>query len=186
MPLDPKLLNQALRTPESQDVTETPIVRAVILPDPANAAHLVPVMTRPDTLESRNARRILCQYGPEAVPHLVAAAVATGNARVRVESLGVLWAMLTGEESWTRRERIADSAAGLSTMLRDKSPIPDELPDYIERDFRGRVCDLGYLVVQELLMEDTFDQSTFRTRDNDGRDQAITQLLSRGFSNPVA
>ena len=94
MAVDPQLLSQALRTPDSQDVTESPIVRAVILPDPANAADLVPPLARPDTLESRNARRVLSQFGPDAVPHLLTALVAIANARARTEGLEVLWTLL--------------------------------------------------------------------------------------------
>jgi hypothetical protein len=183
--VDPQLLSQALRTPESQDVTETPIVRAVILPNPANAADLVTALTRPDTLESRNARRVLCQFGPDATPHLLTALVSTPSTYARREGLEVLWALLAVEEVRVVREMLRSSAAELASMLRDVSPLPDDMPEYIERDFSGRVCDLAYIVARELLNNE-FDQSSFRALDNDGRDDAIEQLLSRGFGNPVA
>jgi hypothetical protein len=184
MALDPQLIAQALRTPESQDVTETPIVRAVILSDPGNAADLVPALARGDTPESRNARRVLCQFGPEAVPHLLDALAASAGARVRAEGIGVLWALLSVEDVRVVRTRLGDSWSEVGALLHDTSPLPDEMPDYIERDFTGRVCDLAYVVVQELV-DDGFDQSSFRALDDEGRNQAIRQLLSRGFGSPA-
>jgi hypothetical protein len=185
MAVDPQLLSQALRTPDSQDVTESPIVRAVILPDPANAADLVPPLARPDTLESRNARRVLSQFGPDAVPHLLTALVAIANARARTEGLEVLWTLLAMEDVRTVRDRLAGSEGELGVLFRDSSPLVADMPEYIERDFEGRVCDLAYIVVQEL-MDSDFDQSSFRSLDDDGRDRAIRQLLGRGFANSIA
>jgi hypothetical protein len=184
MAIDSQLLTQALRTPESQDVTETPIVRAVILTDPANAADLVPALARADTLESRNARRVLCQFGPDAVPHLLDALAATADARARAEGIGVLWALLSVEDLRVVRAQLGDSWSEVGVLLRDPSPVPDEMPAYIERDFTRRVCDLAYVVVEEL-NDDRFDQSSFRALDDDGRDQAIRELLSRGFGSPT-
>ena len=185
MAIDPQLLSQALRTPESQDVTETPIVRAVVLSDPANAAGLVPALGRPGTLESRNARRVLCQFGPDAVPHLLTALVGSPGARVRAEGLEVMWALLAVADDRAVRERLGGSAAELGVLMRDASPLPDEIPEHVERDFQGRVCDPAYVVVQELLNAE-FDQSAYRSLDDEGRDQAIRQLLSAGFGNGVA
>jgi hypothetical protein len=185
MAVDPELLSQALRTPETQDVTESPIVRAVILTDPANAADLVPPLTRSDTLESRNARRVLCQFTPEAVPHLLTALVGTANARARTEGLDVLWTLLAGEDDRAVRASLAGSEPELVALLRDDSPLVVEIPEYVERDFEGRVCDLAYIVVQEL-RDVEFDQSSFRALDDNGRDQAIRQLIARGFANLIA
>jgi hypothetical protein len=179
MPIDPDLLQQALRTPESQDVTETPIVRAVILTDPANAADLVPSLDRSDSLEARNARRILAQFEADAVPHLLTALAATPGARARKEGLETLWTLLSLEDARVVRQRLVDSSAELGTLLRDTAPLPDEMPGHIERDFTGRICDLAYVVVRELLDRE-FDQSTFRALDDNGRDQAIRQLRLGG------
>ena len=185
MAVDPQLLEQALRTPETGDVTDTPIVRAVILPDPVNAADVVPFLARPDSLESRNARRILCQFGPAAVPHLMTALAATPSARARAEGTGALWAILTTEHVGTVRESLVAATTQLRVLLEDASPLPEELPEYIERDFRGRVCDRVYVVVRELLNDD-FDQSPFRGLDDRGRDDEIRQWLSRGPGGAVA
>lgn len=166
-------------------MTDTPIVRAVILPDPANAEDLVPVLGRPDSLESRNARRVLCQFGPDAVPHLLTALAATASARARAEGTGALWALLATEATRTVRESLAAATPELRVLLGDTIPLPDEMPEYIERDFRGRVCDLVYVVVRELLDQD-FDQSPFRGLDDRGRDDEIRQWLSRGPGGAVA
>jgi hypothetical protein len=184
MPVDPRLLAQALRTPESQDVTQTPIVRAVILTDPGNAADLVPSLDRTDTLESRNARRVLCSFGPDAVASLVSALAADAGPRARREGIAVLWTLLTGEDSRTSRDALSGSEAELGVLMRDTRPLPDEMPPYIERDFTGRVCDLAYVVVRDLLDPD-FDQSSFRTEDDDGRDQAIRKWLSRSSGSTI-
>jgi hypothetical protein len=181
MALDPQLLAQALRTPESQDVTETPIVRAIVLQDPANAADLVPVLARADALEARNARRVLCAFAPDAAP-VVAQALATTatSPRARAEGLAVLWALLATEEPRVVQEQLAAAWDAVGVLLRDPAPVPDELPAHVERDFPDRrVCDVAYTVVEELRDTD-FDQSTFRALDADGRDRAIAQLLSRG------
>jgi hypothetical protein len=180
MALDPHLLAQALRTPESQDVTETPIVRAIVLQDPANAADLVPVLVRADALEARNARRVLCAFGPDAAP-VVAQALATTatSARARAEGIAVLWALLAAEEPHVVRARLAAAWDAITALLRDPAPVPDELPAHVERDFPDRrVCDVAYVVVEELRDAD-FDQSTFRALDADGRDQAIAELSGR-------
>lgn len=46
MAIDPRMLTQVLRTPRDEDVTASPIVRAVILGDPSNAADLVGALPR--------------------------------------------------------------------------------------------------------------------------------------------
>lgn len=184
MPVDPQLLRQALRTPEEADVTETPIARAVILTDPANAADLVP-MLGDDSLEARNARRVLCQFGPDAVAHLLTALAADMSARARSQGAGVLAAMLTSEEPYTVRRNLAEAQASVRTLLTDTRPLPDEMPAYIERDFTGRICDQLYVTIRELLDAD-FDQSDFRAFDDVERDAEIRQWLSRGLDNTVA
>ena len=52
MAIDLNLVVQVLRTPESRDVTESPIVRAVILSEAANAAALVSALERAQTREA--------------------------------------------------------------------------------------------------------------------------------------
>ncbi|HMJ37818.1 MAG TPA: hypothetical protein VK501_28175 [Baekduia sp.] len=183
MAVDPQLLAQALRTPESQDVTETPIARAVILTEPANVVDLVPALERGDTLESRNARRILCQFGPDAVPHLLGALAATASADARAEGVAVLWALLSVEEPHVVRAQLRDAWPAVGALLRDPSRLPDTVPEYVERDFTGRVCDLAYVVVEELL-DHRFDQTSFRVLDDGGRDRAIRELLSGGLGSP--
>ena len=78
----------------------------------------------------------------------------------------------------------ADSWSDVSVLLQDRSPVPDEVPEYIERDFTGHVRDFAYVVVEEL-RDDRFDQSAFRALGDEGRDQAIRELLSRGFGSPT-
>lgn len=166
-------------------MTATPIVRAVVLADPANVADLVPFLTRPDSLESRNARRVVCEFGPDAVTHLVTALTATVSARARKEGTSALWALLATEDARTVRESLTAVGAELRVLFADTSPLPDEMPEHIERDFRGRVCDLVYIVVRELLDQD-FDQSSFRGLDDPGRDEEIRQWLFRGPGGAVA
>jgi hypothetical protein len=185
MAVESHLLHQALRTPESQDVTETPIVRAIILADPANAADLVPALARPDTIESRNARRVLCQFGPDAAPHLLTALAGTENTWARTEGIEILWALLTDEDARTVRERVTASAAELSTLLSDVRPMAVDIPELVERDFEGRVCDLLYVVIQELF-DDDYDQSAFRNLDDEGRDAELRRWLSREVGGGIA
>src|SRR6266511_3791322 len=96
MPLDPRLLEQVLRLPESKDVRDSPIVTAVILQDPQNARDLVPYLNRIETLEAHNARRILCLFGAAAAPHVLDALQAVGT-EGRNEGVEVLAALLVTE-----------------------------------------------------------------------------------------
>jgi hypothetical protein len=174
MTLDPLLLDQVLRTPEGRDVTESPIVTAIILADPAHVAALVPALDRPDSLEGRNARRVLCLFGPEAAGPLVAALAGAGlNARRK--GLEVLWCLLAAEEPYTVLAALRQAGPGLDVLLDDRRPLPDDLPEYIERDFSGRVCDEAFLVARELL-DPEYDQSLFRSLDEEGRDREIARF----------
>jgi hypothetical protein len=184
MVIDPRMLEQALRTPETQDVTDTPIVRGIILADPANAADLVPYLARPDSLQGRNALRILCQFDSVAVPILLDAIAASASPIVRTTGLAAMWAMFVGESLAIVREHLAASAPSINLLLADRSPLPDEMPDHIERDFRGRVCDMTYVVVNEI-QNPEFDQSTFRGMNDQERDRAIRQLQARGFGGLI-
>jgi hypothetical protein len=175
MAVEPQLLTQALRTPDNQDVTATPIARAVILPDPENAAALVPSLARPGTLEGRNARKILCEFEPAAVPHLLQSLAAADDPQTREGGLEVFWALAAFADVRSRRELIDGSSADLAVLFRDTSPLPDTLPAYIERDFTGRICDLAYLVVRELL-DTEFNQASFRALSDEGRDQEIRRF----------
>jgi hypothetical protein len=179
MPVDPQLLSQALRTPESQEVAESPIVRAVVLADPSNVSDLVPLLARPDTLEGRNARRVVCHFQADAVPPLLAALASATSATARMQGVEMLWTLLAGEEPHVIRAALGESAGDLTALLQDTTPLPVEYPEYIEVDFTGRVCDLAYIVVRELLDRD-FDQSGFRALDDEGRDADIRRMVARG------
>jgi hypothetical protein len=179
MPLDPQLITQVLRTPKHQDVTQSPIVTAIILQDPANAADLVEALEIARTLEAYNARLILCEFGADAVPSLVARlAIAGPNARR--EGLDVMWAMLVTENPTRIRDTLRLVKDGLNVLLDDKTPLPDDIPAHIERDFRGRICDLAYIRIQ-LLLSSRFDQSLFRSMDENGRNEEIKRLKAMGI-----
>jgi hypothetical protein len=184
MALDPLVLAQALRTPPGQDVRNSPIVRAVILGDPANAAGLVPALEEPGTVQAINARRILCLFDAPAVPYLLAAQ-ATAGAHARQQSIEILWAMLTGENRWAMRETLETNKQPLFDLLDDRRALPDTTPEYVERDFNGRICDLAFVVLQRLIDPD-FDQSLFRASENQERDLQIQHLKSRGFGLRIA
>ena len=184
MPLDPQLLSQVLRTPRTQDVTRSPIVTAIILQDPANAADLVGALETAKTLEAYNARLILCEFGADAVPALVAR-LTTAGPNARREGLDVLWALLATESPTTIRDSLKGVKNDLNLLLGDATPLPADAPDHIERDFRGRLCDLAYIVIQELLAPH-FDQSAFRALDDQGRDREIDVLKRKDLSLTVA
>ncbi len=179
MTIDPQLLEQVLRTPKSQDVSESPIVRAVILADASNAADLIPALNNSGTVEAANARQILALFEPNTVPYLLAA-LHPAELNSRKEGLEILWALLVGEKQWTIRETLTVAKPNLDALLEDTRLLPDEMPEYVERDFRGRICDLAYIVVQHLL-DPEFDQSMFRALDDRGRDEAIKRLKGMGF-----
>lgn len=180
MPLDPQLLSQVLRTPKSKDVTESPIVNAIVLQDPSNSADLVDPLEEPDTLESYNARLILCQFEADAVPAF-ASRLAVAGPNARRQGLDILWALLTGEAPKAIRDSLTSVKPALDTLLDDKTPLPDEIPPHIEQDFQGRICDLAYVRIQ-LLLSPQFDQSLFRSLDDRGRDQQIEVLKRTNFS----
>jgi hypothetical protein len=184
MPLDPRLLAQVLRTPRTQDVTRSPIVTAIVLRDPANAADLVEALETARTLEAYNARLILCEFQADAVPSLVAR-LATAGPNARREGLDVMWAMLVTENRTRIRNTLQSVKDGLNLILDDKTPLPDDLPPHIERDFQGRICDLAYIRIQ-LLLSPRFDQSFFRGLDNAGRDREIAVLKRKDFSLTLA
>ena len=185
MPVDPGLLAQALRTPETADITATPIVRAVILTDPANAADLVPPLGYGDSLEARNARRVLCEFGADAAPHLMRALAASDAVRARAEGIEAFAAMLTMEDPRAVRSSLADCADGIRVLLGDRSPLPTDFPDYVEVDFTGRVCDLLYIALRELV-DEGYDQSSYRSLDHQGRDAEIDLWLSHGTGDTIA
>ncbi len=184
MPLDPQLISQVLRTPRNQDVTQSPIVTAIILQDSANASDLVEALETAKTLEAYNVRLILCEFGADAVPPLVAR-LATAGPNARREGLDVMWAMLVTENPTRIRDTLRRVKDGLNVLLDDKTPLPDDIPAHIERDFRGRICDLAYIRIQ-LLLSPRFDQSLFRSLDNEGRDREIDVLKRRDLSLTVA
>jgi hypothetical protein len=180
MALDPQLLNQALATPETAHVEDTPIVRVVILADPAHAAELAPWLEESGTRQSRNARRILCQFGATAVLPLLQVLAAGASAHARKEGIEIVWAMLAGEDERAIRKTLDAARETLLPLLEDRRPLPDDVPAYVERDFRGRVCDLCYLVVQSMLAP-KLQWSLFRSLDDEGRNREIERFKQRGF-----
>jgi hypothetical protein len=183
MPLDKQLLSQVLRTPKNREVTESPIVTAIILQDPANAADLVEALEEVGSLEAYNARKILCQFQPNAVPAL-AQRLTTAGRNARRQGLDVLWALLITESPTTVRNSLSGVKNALNQLLDDKTPLPDDVPENIERDFLGRICDLAYIWIR-LLLSPSFDQSLFRSLDDKGRDQEIDALKRSDFSMPL-
>ena len=87
-------------------------------------------------------------------------------------------------KSWTVRETLAAAKDNLDLLLDDARPLPDEMPDYIERDFRGRISDLAFIVIRQL-MEPGYDQSLFRSLDDKGRNEEIKRLKARGFGEAL-
>ena len=184
MAIKSQILAQVLRIPKSRDVTKSAIVRAVILREIANAADLVSSLERSDTIEAYNARRILCLFEADAVPYVLAE-LGTAGPNARKEGLEILWALLVSEEAWTVRESLAASKSDLHKLLEDTSPLPDEMPDHIERDFRGRICDLAFIVIQQLISPE-YDQSLFRSMDENSRNGEIKRLKTRGIVQNIA
>ncbi|SFH49986.1 hypothetical protein SAMN05216299_1179 [Nitrosospira sp. Nsp14] len=184
MAIPPQLLAQVLRTPKTQDVTESPIVRAIILSDPSNAAELVEPLEESQTLEAYNARRILCLFEQDAVPPLLGK-LGTAGLNARKEGLEVLWALLATEEARTVREVLSTVKPDLDKLLDDTRSLPDDMPEYIERDFRGRICDLAYIVISQLI-NPQFDQSLFRSLDDRGRNEEIRRFKARGIPLNIA
>lgn len=186
MPVDPQLLEQALSLPEDKDPEDSPIVTAVILGDPANAADLVPYLDRPGSLQALNARRILVEFDAPAAPAIVHALRSAGPA-ARMEGIEVVWSILLAEEPRERRDGLlALDTADLDELLNDKHLLPeDDLPDYIERDFTCRICDLA-LIMLESLHDPEYDPSHFRLLDDDEREAQINDFRRRRFSGYVA
>jgi hypothetical protein len=179
MAIQPFLLEQVLRAADEKDVRGSPIVTAIILQDPANAADLVPYLEETGSVASTNARRILCLFEASAVPHIVAA-LANREPAARMEGLEILWTLLASEPSHVVRDTLEQISNGLELFLGDKRPAPVELPPHIERDFLGRICDQAFLIVSELI-DPEFDESRFRSLDESGRDHAIAQLRRGDF-----
>ncbi len=179
MAVHPFLLEQVLRLPEEKDVRNSPIVTAIILADPANAADLVPYLERRDGPVAANARRVLCLFDAAAVPHLVAA-LADRSAAARMDGLEILWTLLITESAPVARDALERIAPDLDPLFADKRQLPYELPPHVEHDFVGRICDLAFLVCTEILDPD-FDQSLFRSLDDEGRDREIARLRQRGL-----
>lgn len=184
MPLDPQLLTQVLSTPGTQDVTQKPIVTAIILQDPAYAADLVDALEKTGTLEAYNARLILCMFGYNAVPALVAK-LASAGPNARREGVEVLWALLITENPATIRDSLKSVKGTLNQLLDDTTPLPEDFSVPVEIDFHGRLCDFTYIVIRQLLSPN-FDQSSFRSMDNHGRDGEIAILKRDDLSLRLA
>jgi len=182
MAIDREMIEQALTAPVSRDVRASPIVTAVILPDPANAAVLVPYLDRPGTDVSVNARRILCLFGADAAPH-VAAALQDVGAYARKESMEILWAILVGEDVRTIQDALEKITPDMEAVLNDKRPLPGEVAEYVERGFRGRICDFAYVVLHQLMQKE-YNPSVFRSSSEKVRDEEIARWKrSSGFEN---
>jgi hypothetical protein len=181
MAIDSQLLEQVLTTPVSRDVRNSPIVTAIILPDPANAAAVVPYLDRPGTEVSVNARRILCLFEANAAPN-VAAALQNANAYVRKEGMEVLWAILISEDARTIQDVLKKIAPNMQVLLDDKRLLPGELPDYVEHGFRGRICDFAYVVLRQLIQKE-YDPSIFRFAGEKVRDDEIARLRNSSSLN---
>jgi hypothetical protein len=177
MPVDAQLLEQVLNTPESRDVMGSPIVTAVILSDPANAADLMPALGETGSARSRNARRILCLFEANAVPFLLGS-LDDASAALNKEAIEIMWAMFLGEDKRTIRDVLARVSAKLDTLLNDKRPLPDDMPAFVERDFQGRVCDLAHGVLC-YLNDSEYDRSLFRSLSDDERDAEIRRSRNR-------
>jgi hypothetical protein len=179
MPVHPFLLEQVLRLPKDKDVSDSPIVTSIILSDPANVADLVPYLEQTDSVMSANARRVMCLFEASAAPHLLSA-LSNRSVVARRDGVDVLWALMAGEPRYVVRDTLEKIASAVEFLLDDKRPLPDRMPPYIERDFRGRICDLTFIVLSHL-MDPEFNQSLFRSLDDDGRDEAIARLRRRGL-----
>ena len=92
--------------------------------------------------------------------------------------------MLLGENTWTIRDTLIQIAPDMEVLLDDKRPLPDHMPEYIERDFRGRICDVAFIVLQQLI-DVEYDQSVFRSLDDTSRDEEIARLKRRGFGSAI-
>jgi hypothetical protein len=180
MAVDPRLLDQVLSTAESRDVTVSPIVTAVILSDPANAADLVPALEPAGSRRANNAHRILCLFGADAVPFLLGS-VAGASAESNKQVINIMWAMLIGQDKATIRGVLAQVSGELDALLNDKRPSPDAMPAFIERDFVGRICDIAYNVLS-YLNDPEFDRSLFRSMSDDARDAEIRRYRGRVLS----
>jgi hypothetical protein len=178
MPIDRQLLEQILRTPESRDVSDSPIVTAIILHDASNAADLVPYLDQIDSDASINARRILCMFDAAAIPYLLVA-MRNAGLEARKECIEILWSTLLGESAQTVREILIQVGPDKEMLLDDKRPLPDEFSEYVERDFRGRICDLAFIMLQSVV-DSEYDQSLFRSLDDNERDTEIARLKRKG------
>jgi len=184
MAIEPTLLEQVLRTPESRDVRSSPIVTAVILSDPGNAANLVPALDEIEGIRSRNARRILCLFAAAAVPHLVGALLGVG-VHAREVGIDIIWSMMLGENQGTIRRTLTEILPDMHVLLDDKRPLPEPPPDPMEKDFPRRVCDHAFIALQELLDPD-FDDLLFLTMEERDRDEEIRRFKARGIGLRVA
>lgn len=177
MPVDFQLLEQVLRLPESRDVTRSPIVTAIILSDPSNAADLVPYLDKLDSIASFNARRILCIFDATATPYLLAA-MQTVGLEARQVGIEILWSILLGESPRALREILIQAASDIEVLLDDTRPLTDDMPEYIERDFQGRICDLAFIMLQSV-MDPESDESLFRSLNDRERDNEIALWKSK-------
>ena len=128
-------------------------------------------------LARRASARQRFRLGADAIPYLLRAA-ATGSAETSKEAIEIMWAMLIGEDKATIRETLSVVSSELDQLLQDKRPLPDTMPEFIERDFVGRVCDLTYSVLCQL-EDPEHDRSFFRSMDDDARDTEIRRYRSR-------
>ena len=179
MAIDPALLEQVLRTPDSRDVRSSPVVTAVILSDPRNAAALVPALDEIEGIRSRNARRILCLFGAAAVPPLVGALLSAG-VHAREAGIDIIWSMMLGENDGTVRRTLTEILPDMHVLLEDKLPLPEPPPDHMEKEFSRRICDHAFIALQELLDPD-FDDFLFLSMDDRDRDEDIKRFKARGI-----
>lgn len=178
MLIEPLLLQQLLDLPSNQDITRSPIATNILLPDPANAALLISYLDQPGTKYAALSRRLLCNFDGKAVPFIMDALLLAGS-NARIGGIEIISTILQLENIWTVGETLAAVNAQLTELLQDRRPL--SIPEGpVEIDFRGRICDLLYLVLVNLI-NPLSDQSEFRGADDSERDRMIANLKLNGI-----
>lgn len=179
MAIEKHLLEYVVRNQDEMEICDSPIVQTIVLIQPENVVQLVPYLDEKDTVQSRNARRILCLFDSDAVP-FIANVMNNTNWRRRAECLEIIWAILSIEQAFLVPDILTSIALNLSAVFDDTTFIDEELSEKTEVDFKGRVCDLAFIVVKYLL-DPNFDRSSFRSASNDERDAEINRLRREGY-----
>ena len=176
MPIEEAVVRRLLADARVRDFDGSPVFRS-IAKDPAAADILVNILREGRGETAARARRMLCLFDEVALPALMRGLMEEGSLW-RSDLLHIIWTILAVYEPEAMPRFVAALTPGLVELFRDKSVVAPTYEFPIEVEYRYRVCDEAYVLVQRM-RDPEFDESTLRGESLEERDAEIRLLRGR-------